>query len=158
MGTDACWLPGVLPVAALAGSKSWASKPTQNWAQLLKIAQWCSLSFPAWKGHSLFLVFSEPGLGVGRQNRQVETASKTLFSPGVFSQFSHWGRKKSHHSQLCMTFIKGRGIQDTGQSTVIFRICFGVQRQTVESGSKDGLVPLCPSQHRFPVPSGASAK
>lgn len=65
MGTEACLLPGVLPGVALAGSKFWASEPAQNWVQLLKIAQLCSVCFPAWRGHRLFLIPSEPGLGVG---------------------------------------------------------------------------------------------
>lgn len=83
MGTEPCRLPGVLPGAALAGSKSWASEPAQNWAQLLKIAQLCSLYFPAWKGHKLFLVPSEPGLGVeGRTDKWGQL--QRLFSPGGF--------------------------------------------------------------------------
>lgn len=64
IGTEPHQLPGVLPGAALARSKFWASEPAQNWAQLLKIAQWCSLYFPVWRGHRLSLVPSEPGLGL----------------------------------------------------------------------------------------------
>ena len=63
LGTEPCRLPGVLPGAALAGSKFWASVPAQNWVPWLKITQLCFLCFPAWKGHKRFLVPSEPGLG-----------------------------------------------------------------------------------------------
>ena len=80
MRTEPRLLPGVLPGAALAGSKFWASEPAQNWAQLLKIAQLCSLCFPAWKGHRLFLVPPEPGLGVGGKIAMLGQL-QSLFSP-----------------------------------------------------------------------------
>lgn len=82
MGTEPCRLPGVLPGAALAGGKFWAPEPAQNWAQVLKIAQLCSLYFPAWKGHKLFLESSEPGLGMGGTTGQLGQL-QSLFSPGV---------------------------------------------------------------------------
>lgn len=81
-GTEPCQLPGVLPGAALAGSKFWASVPAQNWVQLLKITQLCFLCFPAWKGHKRFLVPSEPGLGVGDKSDKLGQLQR-LFSPGV---------------------------------------------------------------------------
>ena len=43
LGTEPCRLPGVLPGAALAGSKFWASVPAQNWVPWLKITQLCFL-------------------------------------------------------------------------------------------------------------------
>lgn len=91
MGTEPCRLPGVLPRAALAGSKFWASEPAQNWAQLLKITQLCSLCFPAWKGHKL-LVPSEPGLGVGDKTDKLGQLQR-LFSPGFSFTVCPLGKK-----------------------------------------------------------------
>lgn len=91
MGTEPCLLPGVLPGAALAGSKFWASEPAQNWAQLLKIAQLCSLCFPAWKGHRIFLVPSEPGLGAGGKLTKPGQL-QSLFSPWASSTVCPLGK------------------------------------------------------------------
>lgn len=95
MGTEPCLLPGVLPGAALARSKFWASEPAPNWVQLFKIAQLCSLCFPAWKGHRLFLVPSEPGLGVGGKTAKLGPLQR-LLTEGFRHSLPLGGRRQSH--------------------------------------------------------------
>lgn len=129
----------------------WASVPAHTWAQLLKIAQLCSLHVPAWKGHRLFLIPSEPDLGVGGQ---VGTASKARFSPGALSQFAHWGRNQSHHSDVVLPAMK-----EWVSNTQHWAVCISLkiwggcsQRKMGESSEQRRPVPPCPRQREEASP------